>query len=545
MDQSLRLLLPRLAAAQAQKHVTHNEALDALDALVHLAVESRGIVSPASAPAPGDRFLLGPVPTGAWVGHGGQIAEWRDDGWTFHVPRGGWTAWIKDEGVCIVHDGTQWRGILDGGGANNLRSLGIGTASDPTNILALKSNAALFTARVLAEGGDGDMRFKLNKEQASDVGSLMFQSSYSGRAEIGLVGDNDLQFKVSENGTVWRDGLKILASSGTIQIPAGTVGTPALAAMTDPGSGIYFPQSGTVAISAAGAEPVRFTSSQILAGTSDSIGPSQAPSARLQVAGTAASSASMALGRFSANSGASSLNFIKSRAGMVGGSAAIALNDVIGQLNFDGDTGAGLGLGARIAVAADGPGGAGSMPARIAFSTSPTGSVSPIERLRIAASGAVSLPTVGTTASAANAFLDAGAGNAILRSTSSRRYKTDIRPVPSDTAERILALSPVRYRSTAQGDRPEWTFYGLVAEDVAEIDPRLVHWTPAGGDAEAGTGTAALVPDAVQYDRIGVLLIDVVRNLRERVIRLERQMATMKAATMEASPAVELPDQLQ
>jgi hypothetical protein len=537
MDLSLRLLLPRLAAAQAQKHVTHNEALDALDALVHLAVESRGTLSPAPTPASGDRYLLGSLPTGSWTGHGGQIAEWRDGGWTFHIPRAGWTAWVKDEPTYVVFDGAQWRGILDDGAANNLRSLGVGTASDPTNTFALKSNAALFTARTLAEGGDGDMRFKLNKEQPSDIGSLMFQSSYSGRAEIGLVGDNDLQFKVSENGTAWRDGLRILSSSGTIQIAGGTVGTPSLAAMNDPASGLYFPQSNTVAVSAAGVETVRFTSSQVLAGTQDSLGPSQAPSARLQIAGTAASSASMALGRFSANSGASSLNFIKSRAGAVGGSGAVILNDVIGQLNFDGDTGAGLALGARIAVAADGPGGVGSMPARIAFSTSPSGSASPIERLRIAASGVVSLPTIGTTASAANAFLDAGAGNAILRSTSSRRYKTDIEEVAREAAERVLALSPVRYRSTAQGDRPDWTFYGLVAEDVAKIDPRLVHWTSASEAGNAVAGENELVPDAVQYDRIGVLLIDVVRRLRERIACLEQQVASMDSAT-----AVELPD---
>ena len=40
-DSTTNLLLPYLMAAQAQKHVTHNEALRLLDGLVQLLVKSR------------------------------------------------------------------------------------------------------------------------------------------------------------------------------------------------------------------------------------------------------------------------------------------------------------------------------------------------------------------------------------------------------------------------------------------------------------------------------------------------------------------------
>ena len=41
MDQTPNLKLPYIMPSQAQKHVTHNEALRFLDAVVHLSVKSR------------------------------------------------------------------------------------------------------------------------------------------------------------------------------------------------------------------------------------------------------------------------------------------------------------------------------------------------------------------------------------------------------------------------------------------------------------------------------------------------------------------------
>jgi len=55
MTDTPHLGLPTLAAAQAQKHVTHNEALHRLDALVMLAVADRDLAAPPAAPAEGDR----------------------------------------------------------------------------------------------------------------------------------------------------------------------------------------------------------------------------------------------------------------------------------------------------------------------------------------------------------------------------------------------------------------------------------------------------------------------------------------------------------
>lgn len=95
------------------------------------------------------------------------------------------------------------------------------------------------------------------------------------------------------------------------------------------------------------------------------------------------------------------------------------------------------------------------------------------------AAGAALTVNVGTTASAANAYIDATTGS-LLRSTSSERYKADLEPISLDivrSAGPAILDAMIWYRSTAPSDNPTWSWYGLSAERLAEIDPRLVHWT--------------------------------------------------------------------
>lgn len=108
------------------------------------------------------------------------------------------------------------------------------------------------------------------------------------------------------------------------------------------------------------------------------------------------------------------------------------------------------------------------------YTKSQSGSLA--ETARFGADGAVSFRQAGTTAAAANGYVD-GSNGLLLRSTSSRRYKTDEEALDPAYAERVLELEPIWYRSLADSDNPAWSFYGLAAEDVAAIEPRLVHWT--------------------------------------------------------------------
>lgn len=67
-DTSARLGLPYLMPAQAQKHVTHNEALVRLDLLTQLVLEARGAETPPASPADGEIHALGAAPVEAWAG---------------------------------------------------------------------------------------------------------------------------------------------------------------------------------------------------------------------------------------------------------------------------------------------------------------------------------------------------------------------------------------------------------------------------------------------------------------------------------------------
>ena len=100
--------LPMVAAAQAQKHVTINEAFAALDGIVQLSVIDTDLPSPPGSPAEGDRYIVGASATGDWAGQEGRVAVYDGGAWVFRLPRVGWRAWVLDEGREIHHDGTGW-----------------------------------------------------------------------------------------------------------------------------------------------------------------------------------------------------------------------------------------------------------------------------------------------------------------------------------------------------------------------------------------------------------------------------------------------------
>jgi hypothetical protein len=108
MSETVHLTLPYIAAAQAQKHVTHNEALRILDALVMLAVKDRDLSAPPGSPSDGDRYLVKATGSGAFAGKDAQIAEYRDAAWTFHAPRAGWICYVEDEDAVLIHTGFAW-----------------------------------------------------------------------------------------------------------------------------------------------------------------------------------------------------------------------------------------------------------------------------------------------------------------------------------------------------------------------------------------------------------------------------------------------------
>lgn len=128
---TVNLGLPEIAASQAQKHVTHNEALLMLDNIVQLSAKSRRLAAPPGSPAAGNRWIVGAGATGAWSGKAGQVAAWIDGAWTFYPPKTGWACFVEDEGV-LVYSGGAWKGVtaLSANGA----SIGLAVAEQEVTL---------------------------------------------------------------------------------------------------------------------------------------------------------------------------------------------------------------------------------------------------------------------------------------------------------------------------------------------------------------------------------------------------------------------------
>ncbi|WP_226783029.1 DUF2793 domain-containing protein [Oceaniglobus trochenteri] len=207
-DTSPVLSLPLLMPSQAQKHVTHNEALLQIESLVQLAVRNRDLPTPPAVPVAGQRHIVGENATGAWAGHEQAVATYDGAAWRFAMPEHGWRAEVLADGTSVVFDGTAWQNrSLDLG---NVATLGVATTADSTNRLAVSSPA------VLLNHAGGGHQLKINKATAPDTASLLYQTDFSGRAEIGLSGDDDLSIKVSPDGGAWTTALAFDATSGRV-----------------------------------------------------------------------------------------------------------------------------------------------------------------------------------------------------------------------------------------------------------------------------------------------------------------------------------------
>jgi hypothetical protein len=213
-----RFGLPYIAQGQAQKEVTHNDALVRLDALVDLYILDRDLATPPGSPTDGDAYLVAASPTGAWAGQAGNIAYLIDGGWRFYVPVKGLVAYVADEQTIIVFTASGWASLVSVLAFQNLSKLGILTAADATNRLAVKSDAVLLSHDDVTPG-TGDLRVTLNKSAAGKDAGFIFQDAFSTRALFGLLGDDDFTVKVSPDGSTFHTGWVVDRSTGRLKLP--------------------------------------------------------------------------------------------------------------------------------------------------------------------------------------------------------------------------------------------------------------------------------------------------------------------------------------
>lgn len=155
---TVRLGLPLMQPAQAQKHVTLNESLARLDGLVNLVVVSTTTGMPPISVVEGACYAVPLGAANAWEGKGGKLAIGSNGGWIFVTPQRGMRAQDLGSGAMLVHDGQGWvEGALtmaSSGAGMSARvaevDVAIGAGSSVTAPLAVPASAMVIgaTARV-------------------------------------------------------------------------------------------------------------------------------------------------------------------------------------------------------------------------------------------------------------------------------------------------------------------------------------------------------------------------------------------------------------
>ena len=196
MDPTPKNNLPYIMPSQAQKHVTHNEALRVLDTIVQLSAAAILSSPPSESLQNGQRYLVSDQASDAFATHEHQVATWQDGDWAFFSPKAGWLCWVEALSQLFVFDETDgWKPAVTSGGAGSdqVSMLGINAPADATNKLSVSSDAVL-----LSHDG-ADHRLFINKADPGNTASLIFEQNFAAQVELGLTGNNDLNVKMGNN----------------------------------------------------------------------------------------------------------------------------------------------------------------------------------------------------------------------------------------------------------------------------------------------------------------------------------------------------------
>ena len=447
------------------------------------------------------------------------------------------------------------------------------TGSSPT-VMKLRNaaNSAWITLFQL----DGEWSLIPFENGTAAAPSIYFKDSGT---DTGIFSPGTDQVGISAGGTS-RFEISTSATTSTLPVvhPLGAVATPSITFTGDLNTGIWSPAADTVAASTGGSERLRITSTGAVGiGTTS-------PSTALDVSGELTFSAGGAGWRSAAIKGIDEGGSFRGgmafythpTAGSAGAPSERARIDssgrlLVGTTSYTGEaslaikaSSAGSGtqaqlvlqrgqtnpapdltlgvikfadadstghIGAEIAAQSDGgfSWASGDYPTRLVFSTTADGASSPTERWRIDSSGslvgvagsAFVAPYVYNTTTATGANVNVDASGFLRRSTSSIKYKTNVETIQDQYADAILGCRPVWYQSTCEADKPEWGHWGFIAEEVAEIDPRLCFFK----EEEDGT----LEPEGVQYDRLVPHLLNLIKRQSEAIAELQAEVAALKA----------------
>ena len=334
---------------------------------------------------------------------------------------------------------------------------------------------------------------------------------------------------------------------------SGTAAAPAICAGNDQDTGLFSPAANQIGIATNGTEKIRIDASgNVGLGTTT-------PGAVVDVHNALSVPI---LNTYRNDTAGSGVFFQKSRSATVGTNTIVQNGDALGSIYFNGANGTGYSEAALIRAAVDGtPGATNDMPGRLQFYTTPDGSGTITERMRISANGNVGigntstgtsrLSLIASGAGATNMIVDCynsapsrqfavredgniiiptvyfiGSGAAanvvidasgfLYRSTSSLKYKENIQPLPYGLSD-VLQLNPVTFSSKNENEHG-LRFAGLIAEEVDAIGlNEFVQYAPDGS------------PDALHYGNMVSLAVKAIQELNAKVEALEARVVALEA----------------
>lgn len=242
-EKTANLGLPLLVLNQTGKEVVHNEALVILDSLLNNGALALGLNTPPEVIHDGDAYIVGETPEDEWFGHTGEVAYYYN-GWRFIKPKAGLTLWVESETALYVFTAGAWQPVTTAGAPTEshfkitapeadevltydgnrfvngkilqyLEGLGVNSQPDVDNKFTVNSEYVLFN------NGGQNSRVKINKASSDDTASFIFQDNWIGRAEFGLMANDNITFKVSEDGLNWQESFAVDSITGVVDFKRG------------------------------------------------------------------------------------------------------------------------------------------------------------------------------------------------------------------------------------------------------------------------------------------------------------------------------------
>lgn len=227
-DTSTNLTLPYIQPSQAQKHVTHNEGMQVLDAVVQLSVLDRDLSAPPPAPVDGQRYIVAAGASGVWAGWADNIVYWIGGGWLRLQQQVGWLVWVADEAKLLVWNGTTWAAAAAASGGGSTFSdtaFALTDDTDPTKIAKFE----------LAGMTTGTTRTFALPDLGTELAGLAGAQTFTGAKTFsGVVTATNT---VTTTGTLTSSGAFTASGNFSVTGPAATLGSSSATATYGVGTG--------------------------------------------------------------------------------------------------------------------------------------------------------------------------------------------------------------------------------------------------------------------------------------------------------------------